>query len=110
MKQTESGVTTETFTSIKLAVQDIADRSIKNIDWSIASPQHIDVNVPVYLDKHGHPACAINFKERKVCPFYLQSSFGQKEVCFFGAQLWRRDDGMGSLIPDKRCPIHGDRE
>ena len=67
-----------------------------------------------FKDKHGNPCCAEDFtKADGICEFYMTSSMGTKESCYFlgcdGARLRRRDSeqgkGMGTLIPHKNCPI-----
>jgi len=70
-----------------------------------------------YRDPEGHPTCAINFNEQKVCQFYLNKNFGTVETCFFldfsskhPDTLQRRmsADGkpdVGYLIPADNCPI-----
>lgn len=74
-------------------------------------------NFPVkrYRDSTGCPTCAI--KTGEVCIFYRTQRFGCNETCVFAddtgheayfENMKRRDNGNGSLIPLKTCPIWQD--
>jgi hypothetical protein len=66
------------------------------------------ISVDAYVDIDGERTCARSFERNEFCQFYRLSNFGTKESCVFAIDseiLERRDDGMGSLIPLKNCPI-----
>lgn len=67
----------------------------------------VNVNVPAYWDDDGNPTCALDFREHLVCPLYYTEKYGVLEKCgYTGATLDRRKDGMGTLVPCSKCPIH----
>lgn len=70
----------------------------------------IEFNLKIisYRDHDGNPTCAIDFKDGKVCKFFMTSNFGQDETCFFAEdyhKLYRTNNGKGFLIPHENCPI-----
>ena len=70
------------------------------------------IEVPAFRDGDGNPCCAGDFSNGEVCPFYRTQRFGCHETCVFADDngkymegMKRRDDGRGSLVPLKTCPI-----
>ena len=71
------------------------------------------INVETFFDSDGNRTCAKDFKSGKVCAYYRTQRFGTIETCAFAPeqkkyaeQLQRRgNEGEGSLIPAKWCPI-----
>jgi hypothetical protein len=64
------------------------------------------INITAYTI-NGEPCCAKNFVTNAVCEFYRTKHFGCSEVCVFdiSKQLQRRENGVGTLIPNKECCI-----
>lgn len=68
------------------------------------------IQVPRIRDQEGNPTCRWF---DAVCPFFMTSSFGTREHCYFGdrtykgtpADLLRRENGMGTLIPCQQCQV-----
>ena len=70
------------------------------------------IHVAAYRDGAGRPTCAIDFAAGLVCEFYRTQRLGCSETCVFAAEsgkyftpLARRDNGHGTLIPCKECPV-----
>jgi hypothetical protein len=60
----------------------------------------------MFRDKLGRPTCSKCFQEKQYCPFYQTRKMGMVDVCgFLNKHLERRENGVGTLIPDKECPI-----
>ena len=72
-----------------------------------------NLEIEKFTDSDGNQTCAIDFKKRNMCIFYMTHKFGCGETCFFAdnnssnmwAPLERRKGGEGSLIPHNECPI-----
>lgn len=65
------------------------------------------IEVKAYKDNKGNSCCAADFESGKVCIFYRTKNFGTNEMCGFldNEELNRRDNGNGTLISLKNCPI-----
>ena len=73
------------------------------------------ISLPVkrYKDDQGNPTCAVDFETGEVCQFYITQRFGCHEGCLlseqhkgpFQAMHRRGNDGGGTLIPLKDCPV-----
>ena len=70
------------------------------------------IEVPAYRDNSGNPCCAMDFSTGEVCPFYRTQKFGGLETCVFAEDrgkykqtMYRRAEGLGTLIPLDACPI-----
>lgn len=65
------------------------------------------INIEAYRDKDNLPCCAADFRAGKICPFLRTRNFGTQDVCALSAgnPLARREEGKGTLIPDRECCI-----
>jgi hypothetical protein len=86
---------------------------------NITTKRIIEKTIPVvgFLDKNNLPTCAVNFQTGEFCSFYRTQRMGCHETCLFAevgdrgiaTMLFRRENGQGSLIPCKECPIWRER-
>lgn len=70
------------------------------------------IKIPRYRDADGNPTCLADARTNAFCPFLMSSSFGTREHCYWPdgggehcPQLWRRNHGLGTLIPHEHCPV-----
>jgi hypothetical protein len=71
--------------------------------------ESVSLSLIRFRDVKNNPTCATDFIHGDYCDFFRVSKFGTQEVCLFAPEdelLHRRgEDGLGSLIPDKRYCI-----
>jgi hypothetical protein len=80
----------------------------ENIPLSLGTAEELQLAIERYRDADGNPACALSFKDGKICKFYYTRTFGTRESCWFGEPnelLQRRKEGLGTLIPIEACPL-----
>ena len=71
--------------------------------------EEIAIKIIRYRDKNNLPTCAINFQTGETCQFLGTAKFGSIEKCILTYRdLFRRNKGMGTLIPDPACPLWRD--
>lgn len=68
------------------------------------------ITVPKLHDNQGNPTCCTQWGVREnTCPLLRVQGIKSLELCnWTGDELFRRDNGIGKLIPSSECPIHGD--
>lgn len=64
-----------------------------------------EISIVKIRDQDSESTCEY---EKQCCPFLMVSRFGTREHCFWeenDAFIRRRDNGIGTLIPHKACPV-----